>query len=80
MASLLSAQLLRPTGVRSLLLVVISPGSAAGGDDDVSFKKLDMLTRLLGAKPSSDQQVDEKVRVQDTLVSSPISADTLVAH
>lgn len=59
-SSRLSAQLPRPGGVRALLLIVIGPGAAAGGDDEVGIKKLDMVSRLLSAKPSG--QIQEEVR------------------
>ncbi|KAL8281142.1 hypothetical protein RQP46_006500 [Phenoliferia psychrophenolica] len=46
LANLLSAQLLRPGGVRSLLILV------AGNEDEVGLAKLEMLARLLGASPT----------------------------
>ncbi|GAA5877890.1 hypothetical protein JCM1840_002938 [Sporobolomyces johnsonii] len=58
LSNLLSTQLLRPGGVRSLLIVIVGTGSAGGGaDDDVNIKQLEMLKRLLGARAEG---VDEK--------------------
>ncbi|GAA5929961.1 hypothetical protein JCM1841_001227 [Sporobolomyces salmonicolor] len=58
LSNLLSTQLLRPGGVRSLLIVIVGTGSAGGGsDDDVNIKQLEMLNRLLGARAEG---VDEK--------------------
>lgn len=44
LVGLLSDQLLRTSGVRSLLMVVV------GNEEDVSLSKLEMLGKLLGAK------------------------------
>ncbi|GAA5921049.1 hypothetical protein JCM3775_004068 [Rhodotorula graminis] len=53
LSALLSAQLLHPTGVRSLFLVVVGVGAAAGGgDDDVSVQKLEMVRRLVETAPA----------------------------
>lgn len=49
-SSLLSSQLLRPNGVRALLLVVVGAGTQGGGEDEIGVKKLDMLSRLLVSK------------------------------
>ncbi|GAA6036295.1 hypothetical protein JCM8097_001649 [Rhodosporidiobolus ruineniae] len=59
LAYLLSSQLLRPGGVRSLLIVVVGTGGAAGtGEDEVGMKKLEMLRKLLSASPGPGR--DEK--------------------
>ncbi|BGP42844.1 hypothetical protein JCM10449v2_006856 [Rhodotorula kratochvilovae] len=52
LSALLSTQLLRPGGVRSLLLVVVGVGAAGGGDDDVSVQKLEMVRRVLETPPA----------------------------
>ncbi|GAA5902358.1 hypothetical protein JCM8208_007268 [Rhodotorula glutinis] len=53
LSALLSAQLLHPTGVRSLFLVVVGVGSAAGGgDDEVSVQKLEMVRRVVETAPA----------------------------
>lgn len=55
-SSLLSSQLLRAGGVRSLLLVVVGAGAAAGGEDEVGVAKLDMLSRLLSARANGTSE------------------------
>lgn len=52
LSSLLSAQLLRPAGVRSLFLVVVGVGAAGGGDDEVNVQKLEMVRRVLETPPA----------------------------
>ncbi|GAA5870444.1 hypothetical protein JCM8547_004033 [Rhodosporidiobolus lusitaniae] len=57
LSALLSSQLLRPGGVRSLLIVVVgagAPGGGAEGEDEVGGRKLEMLRRLMSSPPSSD--------------------------
>ncbi|GAA5886437.1 hypothetical protein JCM6882_001639 [Rhodosporidiobolus microsporus] len=57
LSALLSHQLLRPGGVRSLLIVVVGVGAAAGGQEDeaggevVGERKMEMVRRLLSAAP-----------------------------
>ncbi|SCV69399.1 BQ2448_2419 [Microbotryum intermedium] len=49
-ANLLSRQLLRTGGVRSLLLIVVGVGAAAGSADHVDTRKMDLVMRLLSAR------------------------------
>ncbi|GAA5935058.1 hypothetical protein JCM10213_000633 [Rhodosporidiobolus nylandii] len=51
LTALLTSQLLRPGGVRSLLIVVVGTGSAAGAGDEVDTRKLEMVRRLMSATP-----------------------------
>ncbi|KAM0786858.1 hypothetical protein ACM66B_002284 [Microbotryomycetes sp. NB124-2] len=60
-AKLLSDQLTRPGGVRSLLVVVVGSGSAAGGQDEVGVRKLDMLHRLLTSSTSNSETVSRGI-------------------
>ncbi|GEM10871.1 hypothetical protein Rt10032_c12g4888 [Rhodotorula toruloides] len=48
----LSTQLLRPGGVRSLLLVVIGTGASSGGEDEVDVRKLEMVRRVIETRPT----------------------------
>lgn len=41
--------------------MVVGPGSAGGGEDEVGARKLDMLARLLGAPPPKDSDVAVEV-------------------
>ncbi|GAA6057959.1 hypothetical protein JCM3770_000651 [Rhodotorula araucariae] len=56
LSALLSMQLLRPGGVRSLFLVVVGVGAAGGGDDDVSVQKLEMVRRVLETPPAGGDE------------------------
>ncbi|GJN93079.1 hypothetical protein Rhopal_006124-T1 [Rhodotorula paludigena] len=53
LTSLLSTQLVRPGGVRSVFLVVIGTGAASGGEDEVSVQKLEMVRRVLETPPAT---------------------------
>ncbi|SGZ24900.1 BQ5605_C023g09752 [Microbotryum silenes-dioicae] len=64
-ANLLSRQLLRTGGVRSLLVVVVGVGSAAGSADHVDTRKMDLVMRLLRAR--SENVEDEKDDYSSTL-------------
>ncbi|BGO94920.1 hypothetical protein NBRC10512_000596 [Rhodotorula toruloides] len=55
----LSTQLLRPGGVRSLLLVVIGTGASSGGEDEVGVRKLEMVRRVIETRPT-DASLDAK--------------------
>ncbi|BGP34773.1 hypothetical protein JCM10296v2_006595 [Rhodotorula toruloides] len=55
----LSTQLLRPGGVRSLLLVVIGTGASIGGEDEVGVRKLEMVRRVIETRPT-DATLDAK--------------------
>ncbi|BGP73193.1 hypothetical protein NBRC10513v2_006597 [Rhodotorula toruloides] len=55
----LSTQLLRPGGVRSLLLIVIGTGASSGGEDEVGVRKLEMVRRVIETRPT-DGNLDAK--------------------
>ncbi|SCZ96883.1 BZ3500_MvSof-1268-A1-R1_Chr4-1g06816 [Microbotryum saponariae] len=57
-ANLLSRQLLRTGGVRSLLVVVVGVGSAAGSADHVDTRKMDLVMRLLRARSGDVEDED----------------------
>lgn len=50
MTAHLSAQLVRPTGVRALLLVLIG---GSDSDDDVDVRKLEMIRRVVETRPDN---------------------------
>ncbi|KAM0752394.1 hypothetical protein T439DRAFT_379460 [Meredithblackwellia eburnea MCA 4105] len=58
LADLLSQQLFRPGGVRSLIVLVIGAGEDGAGGGSVPGQKLDMLARLL-AKTPSGMEIEE---------------------
>ncbi|GAA5968373.1 hypothetical protein JCM11641_007611 [Rhodosporidiobolus odoratus] len=52
LTGLLTSQLLRAGGVRSLLIVVIGTGGRGAGDDELDTKKAEMVRKLLSAVPA----------------------------
>ncbi|GAA5832075.1 hypothetical protein JCM11251_002808 [Rhodosporidiobolus azoricus] len=72
LSSLLSTQLLRPGGARSLLIVVVGVGSAAGGQEDeaggdvVGERKMEMVRRLLSASPPVQGEMSEETAKEKT--------------
>ncbi|KAK4052761.1 hypothetical protein OIV83_002048 [Microbotryomycetes sp. JL201] len=74
-AKLLSKQIWRPGGVRSLLLIVVGTGSASGGEDEVGVKKLDMLYKLL-ASPAPDSNTVPNIIIISQLYDIVRSAVT----
>lgn len=68
----LSRQLLRPGGVRSLLVVVIGTGASSGGEDEVGVRKLEMVRRVIETQPTG-LALDAKVRPSDSSSFCPLT-------
>ncbi|KAK4057427.1 hypothetical protein OIO90_001496 [Microbotryomycetes sp. JL221] len=73
-AHLLSTQISRPNGVRSLLFIVIGTGSQSGGQDEVGIKKLDMLYRLLSAPAPGTELASIVEAAVDSSLAPPKSS------
>ncbi|GAA6059246.1 hypothetical protein JCM10212_006639 [Sporobolomyces blumeae] len=79
LTSHLTSLLLRPTGVRSLLIVVVGIGQAAGGADEVEGRKMEMVWRLV-ANPGGHDEKTYFENVVSQLMTILESATTASFH